>query len=86
MTSLPNAISGKQAVKYHKTVKIITERCLFSLTERGIVLEEIAPGLDIDRDIIENMEFKPIVPDSLIETPLIAFGRDVMGLRKSSVQ
>ncbi|MFG1459827.1 MAG: CoA-transferase [Thermoplasmataceae archaeon] len=78
--------SGKQAVKYHKTVKIITERCVFSLTERGIVLEEVAPGLDLDRDIIENMEFKPVVPENLTETPPIAFGNGNMGLKKNSLQ
>ena len=67
-------------------MKIITERCVFSLTERGIVLEEVAPGLDPDRDIIENMEFKPVVPENLTETPLIAFGNGNMGLKKNSLQ
>jgi len=46
-----------------KEVLYITERAVFRLTGEGLVLEEVAPGVDIDRDIIGKMEFKPIVKE-----------------------
>ena len=44
--------SGPQAVKYQKEIVYVTERAVFRLTERGLVLEEISPGIDIDKDIL----------------------------------
>lgn len=57
--------SGSEALRYHKKVRYITERCVFSLTDQGLLLEEIAPGIDVDRDVIERMGFKPRVKDEL---------------------
>ena len=53
--------SGHQAIKYGQEILYITERAVFRLTESGIVLEEVAPGIDIDKDIISKMGFMPIV-------------------------
>ncbi len=44
--------SGHYAAQRGQTVLYITERCVFELTERGLVLTEIAPGIDIERDIV----------------------------------
>lgn len=73
--------SGKQAVKYSKIVKYFTERCVFSLTPRGLKIDEIAPGIDVDRDILSKMEFKPEVPDSIPEMPAIVFSGAKMNLK-----
>jgi propionate CoA-transferase len=54
--------SGPQAAKWGKTVLYITERCVFELTADGLVLTEIAPGVDLQRDILERMEFAPLMP------------------------
>jgi len=55
--------SGTFALKNKKEVVYITERAVFRLSENGIVLEEIAPGIDPDLDILGKMEFRPIVRD-----------------------
>jgi propionate CoA-transferase len=53
--------SGAQAAKWGKTVLYITERCVFKLTADGLELTEIAPGVDLQKDILDRMDFKPIM-------------------------
>ena len=57
--------SGHQAIKYEKEILYVTERAVFRLTRQGVVLEEVAPGIDIDRDIISKMSFVPIQSSSV---------------------
>ena len=37
----------------------VTERCVFRLSEDGLELIEIAPGIDIENDILRLMDFRP---------------------------
>jgi propionate CoA-transferase len=53
--------SGKTAVKFGQDVCYITERCVFKLVPEGLELIEIAPGVDLQKDILDQMEFKPVV-------------------------
>ncbi len=53
--------SGNLAVKENRPVLYITERCVFSLTKNGMELIEIAPGVDLQTDILDQMEFKPVM-------------------------
>jgi propionate CoA-transferase len=52
--------SGHQAVKYGQEVLYVTERAVFRLKRNGMILEEIAPGIDLDKDIYSKMGFTPI--------------------------
>ncbi len=72
--------SGKYAVKKGQPVIYITERAVFILNEEGLTLTEIAPGVDLEKDIIELMEFKPIVSKDLKLMDERIFKTEKMGL------
>lgn len=59
------SFSEKDAIKTGKKVKYITERGVFELTKDGLMLIEIAPGIDLEKDILSKMEFKPLISDNL---------------------
>ena len=48
-------------MKRGQPVLYVTERCVFQLTPDGLELIEVAPGIDIERDILAQMEFRPII-------------------------
>jgi len=66
--------SGPQAAKWGKSVLYITERCVFKLTPDGLELTEIAPGVDLQKDILDRMDFKPIMhqPPQLMDARIFA--------------
>lgn len=51
--------SGSEALKNGREIIYVTERAFFSLSADGILLTEIAPGVDLEKDILGRMEFKP---------------------------
>jgi propionate CoA-transferase len=53
--------SGQVAASRGQRVLYVTERCVFQLTENGLRLIEIAPGVDLERDILAQMDFAPLV-------------------------
>jgi propionate CoA-transferase len=53
--------SGPYAASKSQPVIYVTERCVFQLTPGGLELIEVAPGIDIERDILAHMDFKPII-------------------------
>ena len=53
--------SGDYAGKNGQDVLYVTERCVFRRTAEGVELVEVAPGIDIERDILAQMQFRPIV-------------------------
>jgi propionate CoA-transferase len=57
--------SGDYAKKVKQPVLYITERAVFELTPQGMALIEIAPGVDLEKDVLALMDFKPIVSPNL---------------------
>lgn len=73
--------SGEVAVKTGQPVTYVTERCVFELTEAGLELIEAAPGVDVEREILAKMPFKPIVRNVREMDPRI-FRDEPIGLRE----
>ena len=71
--------SGAYAAEIGQPVLYVTERCVFARTAAGVELVEVAPGIDIDRDILAHMDFRPIVGDPKPMDPRI-FRPEPMGL------
>ncbi|MDR2503158.1 MAG: 3-oxoacid CoA-transferase [Deltaproteobacteria bacterium] len=53
--------SGEYASQIGQPVYYLTERAVFQLKKDGLHLVEVAPGIDIDKDILNHMEFRPII-------------------------
>lgn len=74
--------SGNYARKKGQKVLYVTERAVFSLGEQGLVLEEIAPGIDLEKDILNLMSFKPIISNPLKTMDSLLFQQETMSSSK----
>ncbi len=63
--------SGTYAAERSQPVLYVTERCVFQLTPGGLELIEIAPGIDIERDILARMDFEPSIHKPMPMNPRI---------------
>ena len=78
--------SGPLAAARDRAVLYVTERCVFALRPQGLELVEVAPGIDIESDILANMDFKPIIratPD-LMDARI--FRNELMDLREDMLR
>ncbi|SOC36805.1 propionate CoA-transferase [Rhizobium subbaraonis] len=57
--------SGRRAVEQGQDITYVTERCVMKLTPKGVVLTEIAPGIDLQAHILDQSEFPLIIADDL---------------------
>ncbi|MDC0657589.1 malonate decarboxylase subunit alpha [Leisingera sp. SS27] len=71
--------SGPYASKRSQPVLYVTERCVLQLTPKGLELIEIAPGIDLQRDILDQMEFKPVI-ENVAQMDARIFRDEPMGL------
>jgi len=74
--------SGPFAVRRRQPVLFVTERCVFTLGSEGLELAEVAPGIDIERDILALMDFAPIVKGRPEPMDARIFTDQPMGLRE----
>ncbi|NLS06106.1 acyl CoA:acetate/3-ketoacid CoA transferase [Rhizobium sp. P32RR-XVIII] len=72
--------SGRRAVEQGQDVTYVTERCVMKLTPEGVVLTEIAPGIDLQTHILDQSEFPLIVADDLKEMDANLFKEANIGL------
>ena len=73
--------SGAYARQRRQSALYITERCVFELGDEGLVLVEVAPGIDVERDILAHMDFAPAIPRPPRLMDARIFMPGVMGLR-----
>ncbi|HEY1249389.1 MAG TPA: CoA-transferase [Nitrososphaera sp.] len=78
--------SGHQAIKYGHEILYITERAVFRLAKEGVVLEEVAPGVDIEKDIISKMSFEPNQSWSIKQMDERLFYDGKMGTKEDIMQ
>jgi len=74
--------SGAYAASKNQPVRYITERCVFSLTPEGMELVEVAPGIDLEKDILQHMDFKPIINGTPALMDERIFSAEPMGLKE----
>jgi propionate CoA-transferase len=74
--------SGAFASARGQTVLYVTERCVFTLRPDGLELVEVAPGIDIERDILRLMDFKPLIPREPLLMDARIFREGLMDLRE----
>ena len=67
------------AAKHGQPVLYVTERAVFELTTEGVELKEIAPGVDLQKDVLDQMGFTPIMKDVKTMDSRI-FREETMGL------
>ncbi|MGD8971897.1 MAG: acyl CoA:acetate/3-ketoacid CoA transferase [Desulfobacterales bacterium] len=73
--------SGKYARIKNQPVLYVTERCVFKLNEQGMEIAEIAPGIDLEKDILALMDFTPAIKGSPRLMDARIFKPEPMGLK-----
>ncbi len=73
--------SGEYGFERGQDVLYITERAVFTLGKNGIELIEVAPGIDIEKDIIEQMEFTPAISSELRTMDKALLMEPILGLK-----
>lgn len=78
--------SGSEAARRGTPVLYITERCVFKLCAEGLELVEIAPGVDLQKDILDRMAFKPLIRQEPKLMDARIFGAEPMNLRPEMLE
>ena len=79
------SISSVFLKQQREGVLYVTERCVFRLTAKGPELIEVAPGIDVEKDIIQQMEFRPLISPQLRTMDERLFRPGKMGLAKEAL-
>ncbi len=66
--------NGAEAVARGQRMLVFTERAVFELTTEGLVLRELAPGIDFERDVRPHMDFAPVAGSTPTTMPAALFG------------
>jgi propionate CoA-transferase len=74
------SFSGRRAVAQGQDITYVTERCVMKLTREGLVVTEIAPGLDLARDVLARADTALKVAPDLREMDARLFRPEPMGL------
>ena len=74
--------SGAEARRRRRPALYVTERCVLRLGDDGLELIEVAPGIDIERDILARMQFRPAIPRDPALMDAAIFAPEAMNLRQ----
>ena len=74
------SFNGHLARQRGQQVRYITERAVFALADDGLVLTEVAPGVDVDRDVLGRMGFRPRVAQQVRTMDQRLYAPGPMGL------
>ena len=74
------SFSGEMGRKRHQEVLYITERCVIELTEAGLTVIEIAPGIDLEKDVLRKADVPLLVSPDLALMSAALFRPEPMGL------
>lgn len=79
--------SGDYGRTSGQKILYVTERAVFELRPEGVTLTEIAPGIDLETDILAKMDFKPLIsPELKLMDSRIFDARTPMGIKSEIVQ
>ena len=70
--------SGRYARKNGQEVLYVTEAAVFRLTADGVRLEEVAPGIDVERDVVPQLGFRPLIADPMGVIPAELFRGELL--------
>ena len=73
--------SGRYARENDRAVLYVTERAVFELQPDGLVLTEIAPGIDVDKDVLAHMDFTPLIRSPLKTMDGRIFNDELMDMK-----
>lgn len=74
--------SGEYGRTSGQKIMYVTERAVFELRPEGITLTEIAPGVDLEKDVLAQMEFKPLIAPDLKQMDARIFCESAMGIKE----
>jgi propionate CoA-transferase len=74
---------AKRAIHQGQKVTYVTERAVFELGKEGIILTEVAPGIDLKKDVLGHMEFEPMVREPVQIMSRRLFRPQIMGLKET---
>ncbi|GGB54474.1 propionate CoA-transferase [Lentibacillus populi] len=76
------SFNGNFAREKGQDVFFVTERAVFKLVKEGVMLIEIAPGIDLQKDVLDMMEFEPIISKDLKVMDKKLFTKGPFGLKE----
>lgn len=80
------SFSGKSALERGQQVLYVTERAVFTLSPEGVVLIEIAPGVDLQTEVLDMMDFVPVISPELKTIDQIIYRDQLLGLEERFAQ
>lgn len=75
------SFSGRRAVAQGQDITYVTERCVLKLTPEGVMVTEIAPGVELERDVLSQAEFPLLVAPRLERMNAALFQPEPIGLK-----